>query len=220
LQGKDLRVLLQNHTQHDASVLLNVTVNSPTAHSAGQVGQLTVRAGEERADVIPASRLEGFDVTGSEWLRADLRYDFTLDDGAHGQRHTAVALQRGAVVPRAEAIQRGLQLPDSVLENDPVQDKAAVAHTTQALSTTTFRVCFVNDMTFRVEGNTGPFSDTTSAPNLAGDPATPWKLPIPGQRFFDPANVLIGGISTQTGARVPWRAATPVAARPGPSGCS
>ncbi len=166
----DLVVWLRNDGHLDASVSLNLNVDTLMTHSNTDVAEVRVAAGEELREVISAERLEGFDVAGSEWLRAELRYRSMLDSGDSWLQLTALATRDGAVVPRAEAIERGYQLADSVLEGVRIEDKSHAP---------TFRVCFSNALVFKPQS--GGFVDENIEPNLSADTQS---HPAKGLHFY------------------------------------
>lgn len=175
IEDGELLVLMHNETNYDATVDLNLAVDSPIVHSANDLGQIRMLAGEERREVLSRDGIDGFDLAGSSWLRAELRYRFALDDGQSGLLFTALAARDGAMVPKAEAIEGGYQLADMVLEGERTVEKAVGDP---------FRVCFTNPLQFAPAG--GVPSDSLS-PNLSADSGS-W--PFYGQVLYAhyPAN--------------------------------
>jgi hypothetical protein len=164
--GDDLLVILRNDSAEDARVSLELSVDTPLAHGKSSLGEFDILAGSERHELFSRDAIEGFDVAGSEWLRAALRYGFELPSGVKGRKLTSMAVRDGVVLDRESAIARGYQLPDMVLEGG--EDSVV----TKAIGDP-FRICVTEKLTF--EAVAGSFVDDNLAVDLSGDvePATP-----------------------------------------------
>jgi hypothetical protein len=164
--GDDLLVILRNDSAEDARVSLELSVDTPLAHGKSSLGEFDILAGSEHHELFSRDVIEGFDVAGSEWLRADLRYAFELPSGVKGRKLTSMAVRDGAVIDHESALARGYKLPDMALEGS--EDEVV----TKGIGDP-FRICVTEKLTF--EAVVGSFVDDNLPVDLSGDvePATP-----------------------------------------------
>jgi len=124
--AEELSITLRNHTALPAAVLLNLRVDTPQGSHArpAAAGDVLMNGGEERRVTLGASDFEGLDITGLEWSRVALQYDFVLQDGRRGSQSTELAIRIGQVVPAEEAIASGCRLPDLVLSAGAMEESS------------------------------------------------------------------------------------------------